>query len=110
MGAERKKAIYDICVEFGKDVLHFIELTRVYTRFLDVIIVEDDPYYFLQQGVYQPKSGRSTASLKRETDKFLSSLAPSYLKFDYQGRVIRLDTFSKVTTINIDPIYLPRLT
>ena len=33
MGAERKKAIYDICVEFGKDVLHFIELTRVYTRF-----------------------------------------------------------------------------
>lgn len=66
---------------------------------VDVIIVEDDPYYFLQQGAYKPKSERSTAALKHESDKFLAGLAPSYLKFDYQGRVIRLDTFSKVTNV-----------
>ncbi|KAJ3558312.1 hypothetical protein NM688_g998 [Phlebia brevispora] len=77
MGGERKKAIYDICVEY------------------DVIIVEDDPYYFLQQGDYKPKSERTVATVKHSADKFLSGLAPSYLKFDYQGRVIRLDTFSK---------------
>jgi hypothetical protein len=62
----------------------------------DVIIVEDDPYYFLQQGPYTPKSGRSVAAVKHDQDKFLAGLAPSYLKFDYQGRVVRLDTFSKV--------------
>ncbi|KAI0089178.1 PLP-dependent transferase [Irpex rosettiformis] len=89
MGAERKKAIYDICVEF------------------DVIIVEDDPYYFLQQGVYRPKSERSVNTLKHETDKFVSSLAPSYLKFDYQGRVIRLDTFSKASMINLQSYIAP---
>ncbi|KAF7792821.1 hypothetical protein EIP86_003921 [Pleurotus ostreatoroseus] len=77
MGGERKKAIYDICVEY------------------DIIIVEDDPYYFLQEGEYKPKSERVNATVKHESDKFIASLAPSYLKFDYQGRVIRLDTFSK---------------
>ncbi|KAI0685029.1 pyridoxal phosphate-dependent transferase [Cytidiella melzeri] len=77
MAEERKKAIYAVCVEF------------------DVIIVEDDPYYFLQQGLYKPKAERSSEPLKHDTDKFLTSLAPSYLRYDYQGRVIRLDTFSK---------------
>ncbi|PSR73704.1 hypothetical protein PHLCEN_2v10623 [Hermanssonia centrifuga] len=77
MGASRKKAIYDICVEY------------------DVIIVEDDPYYFLQQGQYKARSERSVETVKNDGDIFLHNLAPSYLKFDYQGRVIRLDTFSK---------------
>lgn len=77
MGAKRKQDIYDICVEF------------------DVIIVEDDPYYFLQEGDYKPKEGRHYGNVKHDAEKFLASLAPSYLKFDYQGRVIRLDTFSK---------------
>lgn len=77
MGEKRKKEIYDICVKF------------------DVIIVEDDPYYFLQQSPYKPKSERSTVSVKHDESKFIANLAPSYLKFDYQGRVIRLDTFSK---------------
>lgn len=67
---------------------------------VDVIIVEDDPYYFLQQGEYKPKSERRTAAVKHEEDKFLAGLAPSYLKFDCQGRVIRLDTFSKVSVRN----------
>ncbi|EKM59753.1 uncharacterized protein PHACADRAFT_250454 [Phanerochaete carnosa HHB-10118-sp] len=77
MGEKRKKEIYAICVKF------------------DIIIVEDDPYYFLQEGPYKPKSERSTVSVKHDQSEFLSSLAPSYLKFDYQGRVIRMDTFSK---------------
>lgn len=86
MGATRKKDIYDVCVEF------------------DLLIVEDDPYYFLQQDPYVPRSARSKASSSSssppskddsEADAYIAKLAPSYLKFDYQGRVVRLDTFSK---------------
>jgi len=75
----RKKEIYQICVEF------------------DIILVEDDPYYVLQEGFYLPKSqrGRQSQSAGDDEAKFIASLEPSYLKFDYQGRVIRMDTFSK---------------
>ncbi|CAE6412922.1 unnamed protein product [Rhizoctonia solani] len=83
MDSRRKQEIYDICVKY------------------DIIIVEDDPYYFLQYPEYKRKSERSLRShipgkVNPETSrKFLSTLAPSYLKIDHQGRVIRLDTFSK---------------
>ncbi|CAE6427770.1 unnamed protein product [Rhizoctonia solani] len=79
MDANRKQRIYDIYI----------------------IVVEDDPYYFLQYPEYKRKSERSLRShisgkVGPETSrKFLDTLAPSYLKIDYQGRVIRLDTFSK---------------
>ncbi|KAL3421753.1 hypothetical protein PVAG01_05909 [Phlyctema vagabunda] len=76
MGAERRKAIYDICVKY------------------DIIICEDDPYCFLQYPTYD-YSVPSSPPGKVSSEKFLSSLVPSFLKFDYQGRVIRLDTFSK---------------
>lgn len=76
MEATRKKEIYNICVEY------------------DIIIVEDDPYFFLQQGEYIPKASQRSQDVQSEAD-WLASLAPSYLKFDYEGRVIRLDTFSK---------------
>jgi aromatic amino acid aminotransferase I len=85
--------------------------------FADVIIIEDDPYYFLQMPPYAPKEARSTRVLPSDTDgdDYLGSLVPSYLRraklriaalestdhpsrFDRQGRVIRLDTFSKVRT------------
>lgn len=95
MGGERKKAIYDICVEYGGSIYERLQ-RHITDTYADVIIVEDDPYYFLQEGDYKPKSERSAVSVKHNADKFLSSLAPSFLKFDYQGRVIRLDTFSKV--------------
>ncbi|XP_045853119.1 kynurenine/alpha-aminoadipate aminotransferase, mitochondrial [Meles meles] len=55
--ANRKKEIY--------------ELARKY----DFLIIEDDPYYFLQ---------------------FSKSWAPSFLSMDIDGRVIRTDSFSKV--------------
>ncbi|CDO75895.1 hypothetical protein BN946_scf184523.g4 [Trametes cinnabarina] len=77
MGVARKKEIYDICVAY------------------DVIIVEDDPYYFLQMGAYVAKEARAPQASRVESDKWIGSLTPSYLKLDYQGRVIRLDTFSK---------------
>jgi len=61
---------------------------------------------------------RSAAQPKKtETDaEFLASLVPSYLKLDYQGRVVRIDTFSKTicpgsrlgwTTCN--PLFAERL-
>ncbi|QRV87930.1 aminotransferase class I and II protein [Ceratobasidium sp. AG-Ba] len=83
MDGQRKKDIYAICVKY------------------DIIIVEDDPYYFLQFSDYRRKSERSLRSfvpdvISAETSRqYLDTLAPSYLKFDYQKRVIRLDTFSK---------------
>ncbi|KAF9061386.1 pyridoxal phosphate-dependent transferase [Rhodocollybia butyracea] len=76
MGVARKREIYDICVEY------------------DVIIVEDDPYFFLQEGKYLPKSER-VPEPELDDEAFIASLAPSFLKIDYQGRVIRMDTFSK---------------
>ncbi|KAI0650413.1 PLP-dependent transferase [Trametes meyenii] len=77
MNISRKKEIYDICVEY------------------DIIIVEDDPYYFLQMGSYVPKFERTSQASSIDSVKWLGSLSPSYVKLDYQGRVIRLDTFSK---------------
>jgi len=106
-GTQRKKEIYGICVKY------------------DVIICEDDPYFILQAGEYIPRNqreinarhaspsfGSATVNSEEEIQEFIDSLVPSYLKydnlvmlsmiaeaisrFDYQGRVIRLDTFSKV--------------
>ncbi|XP_015262855.1 PREDICTED: kynurenine/alpha-aminoadipate aminotransferase, mitochondrial-like [Gekko japonicus] len=55
--AERKKEIYQLAKEYN------------------FLIIEDDPYYFLQ---------------------FEKMKAPSFLSLDVDGRVIRCDTFSKV--------------
>ncbi|BGP41633.1 hypothetical protein JCM10450v2_005696 [Rhodotorula kratochvilovae] len=101
MSLERKKAIYALAVKY------------------DVIIVEDDPYYFLQAGEYEPSPAIRAAQQPKKTetdDEFLKSLVPSYLKLDYQGRVVRIDTFSKTicpgsrlgwTTCN--PLFAERL-
>ncbi|KAF3697810.1 Kynurenine/alpha-aminoadipate aminotransferase, mitochondrial [Channa argus] len=57
MTTQRKKEVY--------------ELARKY----DILIVEDDPYYFLQ---------------------FNKPWAPTFLSMDVDGRVIRTDSFSKI--------------
>ncbi|KAJ5272455.1 PLP-dependent transferase [Penicillium angulare] len=75
MGTERRQKIYEICVKF------------------DVIIVEDDPYFFLQYPEYN--LGENVEGQVISNDKFLASMVPSFLRFDYQGRVIRLESFSK---------------
>lgn len=60
----------------------------------DLVIVEDEPYYFLQMGPYV--SGNETAPLPKSHEEFIKSLVPSLLSMDVDGRVVRLDSFSKV--------------
>ncbi|KAG7087453.1 hypothetical protein E1B28_013419 [Marasmius oreades] len=75
---ERKKAIYDICVKY------------------DVVICEDDPYYFLQLPAYLPPEQRAVRIATEMTpEELLEFLVPTFLHLDWQGRVIRLETFSK---------------
>ncbi|EHL01457.1 putative Aromatic amino acid aminotransferase C56E4.03 [Glarea lozoyensis 74030] len=72
----------------------------------DVIIIEDDPYWYLQfpSAVGKEAEARGLATPRAEEPHkfenssgfpFLDSLVPSYLNVDYDGRVVRLDTFSK---------------
>ena len=61
---ERKVQIYAICRRFG------------------LLILEDDPYYYLQYTPGQPPQG-------------LQGLGKSYLALDIDHRVMRLDSFSK---------------
>jgi aromatic amino acid aminotransferase I len=75
---KRRKLIYEIASKY------------------DIIIVEDEPYYFLQLDDYVAKSKRSFSSRRPSNEEFLASLVPSFLTFDVDGRVIRLDSFSKI--------------
>ncbi|KEZ46544.1 hypothetical protein SAPIO_CDS0338 [Scedosporium apiospermum] len=76
ISAHRRKEIYAVATEF------------------DLVIVEDDPYYFLQYPGYSPQGVDQPFKLK-STEEFLNSLTPSFLSIDTQGRVIRLESFSK---------------
>ncbi|KAF4548317.1 Aromatic amino acid aminotransferase-like protein [Elsinoe fawcettii] len=61
----------------------------------DLFILEDEPYYFLQM---QPYTGPNApdAPLPASHADFLRSLVPSLLSLDTDGRVMRMDSFSKV--------------
>lgn len=59
---ERKKAIYAICSKY------------------DILIIEDDPYYYLQFG---------------------EKRIPSYLSIDTEARVLRCDSMSKILSAGI---------
>lgn len=59
MDEARRREIYSIASEY------------------DLIILEDDPYYFLQYDDQEP-------------------LPPSFLRLDTDGRVLRFDSFSKI--------------
>ncbi|GAB7364446.1 hypothetical protein MBLNU230_g4987t1 [Neophaeotheca triangularis] len=61
----------------------------------DVYILEDEPYYFLQM---QPYTGANspTPAPPASHEAFLKSLVPSFLSLDTDGRVMRMDSFSKV--------------
>ncbi|KAJ5377056.1 Aromatic amino acid aminotransferase [Penicillium cosmopolitanum] len=75
--AERRRAVYKVAQKH------------------DIIIVEDEPYYFLQM---QPYVGKDAPSLPPPAshDEFIKSLVPSFLSMDVDGRVVRLESFSKV--------------
>ena len=77
LGVQRRRDIYAVCCKY------------------DVIIIEDDPYWYLQ---YPSSNGSSTPNPIQPISSgfpFLDSLVQSYLSVDTQGRVVRLDTFSK---------------
>ena len=97
MGAERKRAVYNTCVKYGmyctSEVLQ-LEVCMNSQSTPDIIIVEDDPYYFLQYPEYKAEVSNPADEIL-PPDKFLESLTPSLLRYDYQGRVIRLESFSK---------------
>ncbi|KAL8818220.1 MAG: hypothetical protein Q9191_007987 [Dirinaria sp. TL-2023a] len=61
----------------------------------DIYILEDEPYYYLQM---QPYTGLDSPSIPPPSShgEFLASLVPSYLSMDTDGRVMRMDSFSKV--------------
>ena len=50
---------------------------------VDVIIVEDDPYYFLQEGPYYPSSYRAREYDKKDDSlqEYIDALTPSYLRY-----------------------------
>ncbi|KAF2084019.1 PLP-dependent transferase [Saccharata proteae CBS 121410] len=62
----------------------------------DLYILEDEPYYFLQMAPYVP--GAASPPQPRTHEEFLRSLVPSLLSMDVDGRVMRMDSFSKVVS------------
>lgn len=78
-GTERRRQIYRVCQKH------------------DVYIIEDEPYYFLQM---QPYTGQNApdAPPPASHEAFLKALVPSYLSMDVDGRVMRMDSFSKVVS------------
>lgn len=75
--AERRRAVYKVAQKH------------------DIIIVEDEPYYFLQM---QPYVGQDAPAPPPPSthEEFIKSLVPSFLSLDVDGRVVRLESFSKV--------------
>ncbi|KAI1139020.1 aromatic amino acid aminotransferase [Hypoxylon sp. FL0543] len=88
LSLERRKELYSICSKY------------------DVIIIEDDPYWYLQypsaevqeakaRNLPVPEPKEANTLEKKSGYPFIDSLAPSFLSVDVDGRVVRLDTFSK---------------
>jgi aromatic amino acid aminotransferase I len=70
----------------------------------DVVICEDEPYYCLYTGAWTPQSYKGEQSIlaqrqieaeKKEgkdgQEAFIKALPPTYLRYDTEGRVIRMD-------------------
>ncbi|KAJ2701505.1 hypothetical protein FB645_004607 [Coemansia sp. IMI 203386] len=62
----------------------------------DLVIIEDDPYYYLQFADYRPLSAVDDPEERYADLPGLQALLPSLLSIDIDGRVIRLDSFSKI--------------
>lgn len=66
-----------------------------------MLIIEDDPYYFLQfdkvQRLLTPLFFIKKRTLVSDVDLcFWQPWAPSFLSLDVDGRIIRTDSFSKI--------------
>lgn len=100
-GLKKPKALYTIAtgqnptgltqgVEFRKKV---IALADKY----DFAIIEDDPYGYLTLPPFQkPKSFLKLDTFLTVDDYIKDHLTPSYLTLDTKGRVVRIETFSKL--------------
>lgn len=73
LSTERRQKIYDLC------------------RKHNIVIVEDEPYYYLQMAPY----GEATVYSSQNND-IKSTLTSSFLSLDTEGIVVRLESFSKV--------------
>ncbi|KAH6664579.1 pyridoxal phosphate-dependent transferase [Halenospora varia] len=63
----------------------------------DLFILEDDPYYFLQMKPFT--AGSKVPLLPADnipSSHLLDTIVPSFLSLDVDGRVMRMDSFSKV--------------
>lgn len=76
-GAARRQAIYDVAQKH------------------DLYIIEDEPYYYLQMPPYKGPN-TAGAALPDNVEDYLASLIPSLLSIDVDGRVMRMDSFSKI--------------
>jgi aromatic amino acid aminotransferase I len=79
-GLERRQALYKVAQKH------------------DLYILEDEPYYFLQMQPYTMDDDAPPAPLPGTHEDFLEALVPSLLSMDVDGRVMRLDSFSKVVS------------
>ena len=99
LSLQRRRDIYALCQKY------------------DILIVEDDPYWYLQFPTATSQNTTTTSDpantsfnpditllttgeprpehWKSSGFDFLDSLVPSYINIDTDGRVLRLDTFSK---------------
>uniref|UniRef100_L7IYN6 aromatic-amino-acid transaminase n=1 Tax=Pyricularia oryzae (strain P131) TaxID=1143193 RepID=L7IYN6_PYRO1 len=79
---ERRRALYQVCREH------------------DVYIIEDEPYYYIQMPPYRGRDAKKEEEQSNDAEEtpeqFLESLVPSILSMDVDGRVLRMDSFSKV--------------
>ncbi|KAJ2795369.1 hypothetical protein H4R21_005135, partial [Coemansia helicoidea] len=89
MSLARRRAIYAVAQEHN------------------LAIIEDDPYYFLQYAAASPRSSPAGSSAGYDSgcdaagEEPMAPLLPSLLSLDTDGRVIRLDSFSKILAPNL---------
>lgn len=100
-GLKRPKAFYTIPSGQNPTVItQTVETrTRVYglASKHNFVIIEDDPYGYLTLGAAQKPDVDGLHTLDLLVDDYLENLlVPSYLTLDTEGRVLRLETFSKV--------------
>lgn len=74
---ERRAAIYKIAQKY------------------DILIIEDEPYYFLQMEQYTKDVNARAGKAVHDHKEFVSALVKSFLSLDTDGRVLRLDSSSK---------------
>lgn len=100
-GLRKPKALYTIPTgQNPTGLTQSIELRkRIYqlAEKYDFVIIEDDPYGYLTLPPYEKPEKSIDYSKILDIDDYLKNhLTPSYLTIDTVGRVVRIETFSKL--------------